>query len=154
MTRDLYLQVNDEKTQKKRRMCDRLQLSAAILAQWRCPVASTKDQDIVPVHHCGHQNGQQRWFIICHHFVCCCPGGRWGDTEQVVARWRCLVASRVALDMPHWAMLSVLLWRTAMAIKMANNGGAFVCHCRLFCMIICSYKTMLWSIKTNAELQY
>jgi hypothetical protein len=27
------------------------------------------------------------------------------------------VASGVALDMPHWAMLSVLLWRTAMAIK-------------------------------------
>ncbi len=33
-----------------------------------------------------------------------------------------------------------------MAIKMANNRGAFVHCCRLFCMIICSYKTMLWSI--------
>jgi hypothetical protein len=29
------------------------------------------------------------------------------------------VASGVALDMPHWAMLSVLLWRTAVAIETA-----------------------------------
>ncbi len=108
---------------------------------------------IVPVHRRNHQNGQQSWSIFCHHFVCCCPGGWWGNTEQVVAQWRHLVASSVALDMPHRAMLSALLQRTVVAIKMARDGGAFIWHIRLFCMIIRSYKTMLWSIKTNAELQ-
>jgi hypothetical protein len=67
-----------------------------------------------------------------HFFVCCCPGGSWSNTEQVGALWQCPVASGVALDMPHWAMPSVLLWRTAMAIKMANNGGAFVRYCQSF----------------------
>jgi hypothetical protein len=58
----------------------------------------------------------------------CCPGGRWGDIESVVAQWRHPVVSEVALDMPHWAMPSVLPWSTAMAIKMANNRGTFVHH--------------------------
>jgi hypothetical protein len=58
----------------------------------------------------------------------CCPGGRWGDTEQVVAQcWR-PVASGVALDMPQWAMLSVSLRRTAVAIETASGWGAFVRH--------------------------
>ncbi len=51
----------------------------------------------------------------------CCPGGRWGDTEQVVAQCQHPVASRVALDMPHRAMPSVLLRRTAVAIKRAGR---------------------------------
>jgi hypothetical protein len=55
-------------------------------------------------------------FVDCCLFACC-PGGRWGNTEQVVARCQRPVASGVALDMPDWAMLSVLLWRTAVAIK-------------------------------------
>jgi hypothetical protein len=59
-------------------------------------------------------------FFHCR-FVCCCPGGRLGDTEQAVARWWHPVASGVALDMPHWVMPSMLLWRTTIAIKMANN---------------------------------
>jgi hypothetical protein len=54
---------------------------------------------------------------------------RRGDTEQGFARWRRPVSSEVALDMPHWAMPSVLPQRTAVAIEMATNGGAFVCHC-------------------------
>jgi hypothetical protein len=62
------------------------------------------------------------------------------------------VAFGVALDMLHWAMLSVLLRRTAVAIKTAGGQGAFVCHCRLVCIIIHSYKIMLWSIKTKDEL--
>jgi hypothetical protein len=61
-------------------------------------------------------------FVDCCLYACC-PGGRWGNTEQVVAQcWR-PVASGVALDMPHWAMLSVLPGRTAVAIETANNGG-------------------------------
>jgi hypothetical protein len=51
----------------------------------------------------------------------CCPGGRWGNTEQVVTQCRHSVASGVALDMPHQVMPSVLLWCTAVAIKMAGG---------------------------------
>ncbi len=62
-------------------------------------------------------------------FVCCCPGGRWGNTEQVVTQRLRPVASGVALDMLHWAIQARLHPRIPMAIKMANNGGAFVCYC-------------------------
>ncbi len=59
-----------------------------------------------------------RVFVDCCLYACC-PGGRWGNTEQVVTQCRRPVASRVALDMRH---------RLHMAIKMACNGGTFVCH--------------------------
>jgi hypothetical protein len=59
-------------------------------------------------------------FVDCCVYACC-PGGRWGNTEQVVARcWRPM-ASRVAVDMPHCEMPSVLLQRTAMAIETAGG---------------------------------
>jgi hypothetical protein len=61
-------------------------------------------------------------FVDCCLFACC-PGGRWGNMEQVVALCQHPVASGVALDMLHWAMHFVLHQRTAMAIKMANGGG-------------------------------
>ncbi len=61
-------------------------------------------------------------FVDCYLFACC-PGGRWGATEQVVTQFRHPVASGVALDMPHWAMPSVLLRRTTVAIEMANGSG-------------------------------
>ncbi len=68
--------------------------------------------------------------IFAHVFVdcclyACCPGGRWGDTERVVARCRPPVASVVALEKLHWEMLSVLLWRIRKAFKIGRNGGAF-----------------------------
>ncbi len=65
--------------------------------------------------------------VDCCLFACC-PGGRWGNTEQVITRWRRPVASGVALDMPHRAMPSVLLWRIRKAFETGRNGGAFVCH--------------------------
>jgi 1,2-phenylacetyl-CoA epoxidase PaaB subunit len=37
-----------------------------------------------------------------------------------------------ALDLLHRAMRSVFHWRTAMAIEMARDGGAFVRRRRLF----------------------
>jgi hypothetical protein len=37
-----------------------------------------------------------------------------------------------ALDLLHWAMGSVFHWRTAMAIEMTHDGGAFVRRRRLF----------------------
>ena len=70
--------------------------------------------------------------IIAVLIVDCRPGGRRGDTERVVARWRRSVASGEALVMLHWAMRSILHRRTAMAIEMAHDGGAFVHRRRLF----------------------
>jgi hypothetical protein len=69
---------------------------------------------------------------VAHRCVDCVPGGRWGDTEQVVARWRSLVAFIKSLDLLNWEMRSVLHRRTAMAIEMARDGVAFVCRCCLF----------------------
>jgi hypothetical protein len=66
-------------------------------------------------------------FVDCCLFACC-PGSRSGNTEQVVAQCRRPVASRVALDMLHWEMLSVLLRRIRKAFKTGHDGGAFIHH--------------------------
>ena len=58
--------------------------------------------------------------------------GRRADIEQLVARWRHPVASGKALVMLHRVMSSVLHRRTAMAIEIARDGGAFVRCRRLF----------------------
>ncbi len=87
---------------------------------------------IVPSHRNGHQNGHQSGYISHRCFVCRRPGGRRGNTEQVVTRWWRPVASSVALDMLHQAMPHVLLQCLRMAIEMASDRGAFVCHRRLF----------------------
>ncbi len=129
-TRNLFVQVDDEKTKKKQDRLDQLQLSAAILAQWRRLVASNKALNLlywvmraVLYRRTATAIEMASLFgtFFCHRFVCCCPGGRWGDTEQVVARWRRPVASGVTLDMPHQAMPSVLFWRTAVAIETAGG---------------------------------
>jgi hypothetical protein len=59
-------------------------------------------------------------FVDCCLFACC-PGGCWGDTEQIVVQCWHPVALGVALDMLHWAMRFVLPWRMAMAIVMASD---------------------------------
>jgi hypothetical protein len=69
-------------------------------------------------------------FVDCCLFACC-PGGCWGNAEQVVTQCQRPVASGVALDMPQ-AMPSVLLQRTAVAIETASGQDAFICHCQ-FC---------------------
>jgi len=51
-------------------------------------------------------------------------GARWGDTGRILARWRRSVASRVALDLPYWAMRSALYPLTRMAFEMAREAGA------------------------------
>ena len=66
------------------------------------------------------------------HFVDCCPGGRRGNTERVVAQWQLPGASSVALDLLHRAMSCALLQRARMAIKMACYGGTFVRHCQFY----------------------
>ncbi len=96
-TCNLFLLVDDEKTKKKLCMCDWLQLSAAILAQLRRPVASTKALD--PFHQAmcmvlywltttAIKMARKVGPFFCHCFVCCCPGGCWGDTEWVVTQWQ------------------------------------------------------------------
>jgi hypothetical protein len=69
---------------------------------------------------------------VAHRCVDCVPGGRRGNMEQVVTRWQSLVAFMKALDLLHWVMRSVFHWRTAMAIEMTRDGGAFVRCRRLF----------------------
>jgi hypothetical protein len=96
------------------------------------PLPSGDARGIVLPHRHGHQNGQQRGGHVAHRRVHCVPGGRWGDTEQVVARWRSLVAFMKALDLLNWEMRSVFHRRIAVSIKMARNGGAFVRRRRLF----------------------
>ncbi len=138
-------------------------LSDVLLTQWRRPVASSEALELL--HRGMHVDTYWRIamaiktasfvgvFVDCCLFACC-PGSRWGNAEQVVARWQCPVASGVSLDMPHGTIPSLSLRHTAVAIKTVGGLGAFVCHCCLIWIIIHSYKTMLWSIKTNAELQY
>jgi hypothetical protein len=117
-------------------------LSDIILAQWRRhPVASCEALDLLhqamcvvtyrPIAMAIKMATYLGVFVDCCLFACC-PGGRWGNTERVVARCWHPADSGVALDMPHWAMPSVLLRRTAVAIKTAGGQGAFVRHCQ-FC---------------------
>jgi hypothetical protein len=128
---------DNENIKKKRRSHVRCMLLDIILTRWQHPVASSEALDLL--HWAMHAVTYRRItmaiktatflgvFVDCCLYACC-PGGRWGDTWQVVAQWWCPVASGVALDMPHWAMPSVLLQRTAVAIKTAGGQGAFVRH--------------------------
>ncbi len=82
------------KTSKKQRSHDPIMLLGIILAQWRCPVASSEALDLL--HQAMHMVMYRRiaMAIKMAHFldvfvdccVCaCCPGSHWGNTEQVVA---------------------------------------------------------------------
>ncbi len=53
-------------------------------------------------------------------------GVHWGNTGRIIARWRRPVASRVALDLPYWAMRSAPYRLIHMAIEMACVRGRFV----------------------------
>ncbi len=103
-----------------------------ILTQWQHAVASSEALDLlhqamraVTYRHIAMAIKMASFagvFIDCCLYACC-PGGRLGNTEQVVAQCQHPVASRVAVDMPHPAMPSVLvlLRRTATAIKTAGG---------------------------------
>jgi hypothetical protein len=56
---------------------------------------------------------------IDDHGVC------WGDTGRILTRWRHPVASRVALDLPYWAMRSAPYRLIRMVIEMASESAAF-----------------------------
>ncbi len=141
-TCDLFCKLTMKKLKKKQYRLDRLQLLTPILARWgRRLVASNKSLNLLYRAMCvvlyrrtaaAIKMASLLGTFFRHSFVSCCPGGRWGDTEQVVARWHCPVASRVALDMLHWAKGFLSHRRTAMAIEMADDGGTCWCHCQ-FC---------------------
>ncbi len=80
-------------------------------------------RSIVPTHRHGHQNGQQSGQILHRCIVFCRPGSHQDNTEQVVARWRHLVALMEALDLLHRMMHTVSHHHTTIAIEMASNGG-------------------------------
>ncbi len=107
-------------------------LSGIILAQWWHPVASSGALDLLHRAICVVMYRRIAMaikmaifagvFVDCCLYACCL-GGRWGNTERVVAQCQRPVASGVALDMPHRAMPSVLPRRTAVAIETTNNRG-------------------------------
>ncbi len=141
MTHDLSYDFDDENIKKNVAAMSGFILLDIILAQWQPPVASSKAMDLL--HWTMH--AVLYWctaaamnmatflglFVDCCLFACC-PGGRWGDTEQVVARWWLPGASSVALDLLHRGMPRSLLQRVRVAIEMAYNGGTFVRHRRLY----------------------
>jgi hypothetical protein len=105
-------------------------LSGIILAQWRRPVASSEALDLLHWAICAVTYRRIAMaikmacflgvFVDCCLFACC-PGGCWGNTGRVVAQCQRPVASGVALNMLHQATPSVLLRRTAVAIKTAGG---------------------------------
>ncbi len=57
-----------------------------------------------------------------------------GDMGQIFAQWRHMMASRVALDLPSWAMCMALYHLIRMAVETASEVGAFVRWHRFFCL--------------------
>ncbi len=118
-----------------------LMLSERVLAQWWHLVPFMKATNLLhramrAVLYCrittAIEMASKGVGHVAHGCVDCVPGGRRGDTERVVTRWRSVVAFIKALDLLNREMRSVLHWRTAMTIEMARDGGAFVRRRRLF----------------------
>ena len=101
-----------------------------LTGRW-CPVANSEALDLLHwmhmvLYHCitmAIQTVSKVGVLFDCHFVDCHPGGRRGNTEQLVARWQLPGVSSVALDLLHRAMPHALLQRARMAIEMACNGG-------------------------------
>jgi hypothetical protein len=116
LTRDLLrLELTMKKLIKNQQMHFQWLLLVAILGQWQHLLASNKVLNLLYWAMCAElyrhtamaikMASKEGAFVDCCLFVCC-PGSRWGNTEKVVTRWRHPVASWIALDMPHRAMLS------------------------------------------------
>jgi hypothetical protein len=85
-------------------------LLGIILAQWWQPVASSEALDLLHQAMCMVTYQRIAMAIVMASFAgvfvhcclyACCPGGRWGNTKQVVAQCQHPVASGVAVDMLH-----------------------------------------------------
>ncbi len=127
-----FQQVDDEKTRKNRRFFVQL----PTIACNTCPVASNSGFPcspgppllgntcgIVPAHHHGHQNGQQVWCFFRRFFLACDPVVCRDDMEQILTRWRRLVASSETLDPLHWGKYAAMHRRIIAAAKTSCNGG-------------------------------
>jgi hypothetical protein len=136
-----------KKLEKNRGGCDRLHLLAAILVRWWRLVASNKALSLLylAMHAVLYRRTAMAitkaikvgpFFHCC--FVCCCPGSRWGNIEQVVAQWWHPVASGVALDMLHWVMLSVSLGAPPWPSKRPENEAHLLISAYFFLNTICS----------------
>jgi hypothetical protein len=88
-----FYKLTMKKHKKKRCMRDQLLLLAAILARWRHPVASSEALDLLywamrtVLYRCialAIKTASKVGICFSCHFVCCCPGGRWANMEQVV----------------------------------------------------------------------
>ncbi len=98
---------DDEIIKKKRLSHVRFILLDIILAQWWCPVTSSKALDILHwamravLYWCTAAAMNMATFLSVFVDCClfaCCPGSRWGNTERVVAQWQLPRASSIALD--------------------------------------------------------
>jgi hypothetical protein len=142
MEESRHPQHRDLKKQAKSQHCDdRLVISEQMLARWWRLVAFMKatnlfHQAMRAVLYCriatAIEMASKGGGHVAHCCVDCVPSGCRGNTEQVAAHWQSLVAFMNATDLLHWAMRSVFHRRTAMAIKLARDGGAFIRRRRLF----------------------
>jgi hypothetical protein len=120
----------------------KLILAERVLARWQHLVTFMKVMNLIhwvmrvvsPAHRHGHRNGQKSGYILHCWFVCCCPGGRRGNTERVVTWWLRPVVSGVTLVMLHWVMRSVSLQCVCVAIHVVREGGTFALRHCLFCL--------------------
>jgi hypothetical protein len=106
-----------------------------ILTQWWRPVASSEALNLLYWAIClvtdrcismAIKTASKVGVGFCCHLFACCPGGRCGNTEQVVDRWRHPGALVWPWILLHWEMPGVLLQHVCMAIKMASGGGTLV----------------------------
>ncbi len=126
-TKSCHSQHSNLKNQAKSQHCnDRLVISERVLARWWRLVAFMKAVNllhqamravsyyrIAPAIKMASKGGGD----VAHRCVDCVPGGRRGNTEQVVTRWQSLVAFMKALDLLHRSMSSVFHQRTAWLSK-------------------------------------
>ncbi len=126
-----------KKLRKNWRIGDQLQLLAAILARWHDQWLQLKPWTTSIgqcMRYCTGTSARlsKRLEIMVHFFivffVCCHPGGRWGNTTWILTRWQHPVASGLAMDPLHRAMCAVLYRRISLALKTGCIGGAFDRH--------------------------
>ncbi len=95
---------------KTRRRYVPLLLSERILAQWGRPVASSEALDLLhramravmyQLIGMAIKTASKAGVLFYYYLFACCPGGRWGNTEQVVDQWQCPEASGIALEEAH-----------------------------------------------------
>jgi hypothetical protein len=78
-------------------------------------------------------------------------GVRRGNTGQILTLWQRPVTSRVALDLPCWAMHTVSHRHIAMTIKMTSEGGVFFAIVDLLSFITLAKQSCYGQYKLNTR---